>query len=293
MKAAQHSRRGFSMVELLVVMAVIGLLVAVVLPAVQSSREAASRIRCVNHLKQIGLALHQFHDTFQRFPISNSGSTADSPTVFTQILPYIEQNSQTRLDPKPIPTLFCPSRRSSSAGPKSDYGASTHPRTDVSAPLPPIGPWRSILGPPIWQANWDGTATPVYTNLYLGISLEKIGNSDGSSATLMMTHKALRPSWYNAAGFRDLDGSWSFELGSHLRSSMALTRDSDEAVVTVPNFASDLIFHDFVDQYFGSSHPGAIPSLYGDGSVRSVSYNIDTKLLPRLWAWNDGIPLVE
>ena len=99
MNRFQSWRRAFTLVELLVVIAIIGILIALLLPAVQAAREAARRAQCTNNLKQIGIGLHNYHDSFKVFPPTiiraNYGETEPSQgTVWSGfILPYIEQRT--------------------------------------------------------------------------------------------------------------------------------------------------------------------------------------------------------
>src|SRR6185503_6068358 len=100
-----HSRAGFTLIELLVVIAIIAVLIALLLPAVQAAREAARRSQCVNNLKQIGLALHNYHQTNDKFPqghsmaLQGSGPTGGGVgyggwtewSAQAELLPYIEQ----------------------------------------------------------------------------------------------------------------------------------------------------------------------------------------------------------
>ncbi len=96
----RHARRGFTLIELLVVIAIIAVLIALLLPAVQAAREAARRAQCVNNLKQIGLGLHNYHQTSNVFPMGSTLQPNNPPyTVYNwscwsaqaQMLPYIEQ----------------------------------------------------------------------------------------------------------------------------------------------------------------------------------------------------------
>ena len=106
MNSPQRKRGGFTLVELLVVIAIIGILVALLLPAVQAAREAARRMQCANNMKQLSLALHNYHDTNKRFPPAATWPTSASgfnlgmqnqnkfgPSWVVLLLPYMEQQT--------------------------------------------------------------------------------------------------------------------------------------------------------------------------------------------------------
>lgn len=327
----RQRRMAFTLIELLVVIAIIAVLIALLLPAVQQAREAARRTQCKNHMKQIGLALHNYHDAFQVFPPGGTAANvqANYPgnschSWSADILPYMDQANMyntfnfTHVSPwwasntggspemlnaiyTPIPAYLCPS---STLATYAGYGWSTTNHWGKSAAINYVG----IMGSTQFPTD------PLRSDNGMFFKNSKIGVRDcldGTSNTMAVgEYSGLangQPiSSVNTAGPEVTYGwmnacSWftGYDTGTGtLGYVYSIQLASYKTVTYAPNTAffqgtGAASATTTYNQSLKSQHEGGVHILMGDGAVRFLSENIALQTLYNLADRNDSNVLGE
>jgi prepilin-type N-terminal cleavage/methylation domain-containing protein len=191
-----NPRRGFTLIELLVVIGIIGVLLALMLPAVQKVREAANRIQCSNNLKQLGLAAHQYHDVNQHLPPGIGYTPLASHGVWGQhffhLLPYLEQGDLYRSSLGPVAfstgpiTLYCPINNNVYSHPVPTYLCPSDPSVEPGGIVTVNGvTWGASCYAPNSQVH-----APIPGNPQGKVRITDI--TDGTSNTILYAEKYAR-----------------------------------------------------------------------------------------------------
>lgn len=280
-------RSGFTLVELLVVIAIIGILVALLLPAVQAAREAARRTECSNNMKQIGLALHNYHDTYKRLPFGSHHADRwgwqprmiqfmEMTALFDQLNFKVHawQDGNHELVRQIQPSFICPSdalgEEMLSEENYADTGDGVHWTLSQSDYAACIGDYKNSTG--IGE-------TPVYGNVGFGAN-------GGPNQVRGMIGR-----WRWAARFGEVtDGlSNTFCVGECIGALCITQNFATQCWATTAhpiNYLNESLMENRPswtprntrwDESIGfrSFHPGGAQFCMGDGSVRFVSENID------------------
>jgi len=312
----EHSslrHRGFTLIELLVVIAIIAVLIALLLPAVQQAREAARRSQCKNQLKQIGLAMHNYHDSHLLFPpgilgelnaTGVSGKLQYPSTWMQQVLPYLDQaplynqlslrfatNSAVHSYPERmivVPVLCCPS---DPQAPK--VATSTKPTADLGF----AGNYAMCAGSGLLAPASDvhGTAR---NGMFYALSKTRMRDMiDGTSNTIMASELLLTQDAGITATTQDLHGQYYFGrrggvLFSTDRPPNTPSGDSLTSCIHRPPASPCTIASMGTGQnavvYARSMHTGGAHCLRADGAVTFSSSNIDRGVFQSLGTREGG-----
>jgi prepilin-type N-terminal cleavage/methylation domain-containing protein/prepilin-type processing-associated H-X9-DG protein len=291
--APSRTRRGFTLIELLVVIAIIAILIGLLLPAVQKVREAASRMKCQNNLKQMGLALHAYHDSNGAFPSGyyNSGAYQYTGWQF-QLLPNLEQNAIWTSGSNYLKAN--PGDTQSGSFPAAGFvlqgyvcPSNTRPTTTIFTDTGATIELTSYLG-----CAGTTSANPVSGDgvLFLNSKVRITDIADGTSNTIAVGERPATGDLFFGWGFAPFGtgaGDGDNLLGTRDTPLTANMGDVTTNVGLQPPKQPNNSTTEIDGAHFWSFHTGGANFLYADGSVRFLSYSADS-VLPALGTRSNG-----
>jgi prepilin-type N-terminal cleavage/methylation domain-containing protein/prepilin-type processing-associated H-X9-DG protein len=313
--------RGFTLIELLVVIAIIAVLIALLLPAVQAAREAARRAQCINNLKQIGLAMHNYHSTNDCFPpgeLCNPNLSGARIFWTCQVLALLEQEPMANaynfnyslntsvgasgsygvvnstVTEAVIKTYLCPS----DVGGQAFRGTFSWSRSNYVACYSPDG----VMVEPNVPFTYDSQHNSATYNPSVLTGRKALFNynvtrgvrdvTDGTSNTVAASETVTGPD-----GTNDARGVWGYDWGeqyTHHRGPNTMIPDSvypaSYCINTKP-FApciANAVFWGEQDYAARSLHPGGVNALFADGSTRFIKNSISLVTWQALGSINSG-----
>lgn len=288
----RHKPRGFSLVELLVVIAIIGILVALLLPAVQAAREAARRVQCANNLKQMGIALHHYHDARKVFP---SGMSWPNRMFWSgQLLPALELtplhdsldvNKPWDIPPNAtalavyLPVFRCPS----SIAPREIAAAGIAQRVpcDYTACTSGLIARESGPDPIVGRDNSDGM-------FFVNSGLAMRDALDGTSHTIAIGEVTFsyQPSGIDNYGLQQFLDHWYIGTPEGFGNEISESMGSTACPINAGRDPG--IFVDEKELCYSSHHPGGVQATFVDGHVGFCAESIDRRVWSALGTRANG-----